>query len=127
MNRNRGLRIGFILIFLFLNLIIVSSNECNCVFIKNETKNSSQVEFMISTLLNKVNELEKPISNESCRFIINQLNSNIEQKNQIIIGQAEKINKYKNYLFFATFTFLGIIILLLNYKRIFESLKIFLD
>ena len=127
MNRNRGLRIGFILIFLFLNLIIVSSNECNCVFIKNETKNSSQVEFMISTLLNKVNELEKPISNESCRFIINQLNSNIEQKNQIITGQAEKINKYKNYLFFATFTFLGIIILLLNYKRIFESLKIFLD
>jgi len=74
---------------------------------------------MISTLLNKVNELEKPISNESCRFIINQLNSNIEQKNQIITGQAEKINEYKNYLFFSIFTFLGIILLLLNYKRIF--------
>ena len=107
--------ISIILLIPTISLILIlyvsaqeTENNCDCVYIRNQTYNSSQIEWITDTLLNKVEELENPISNESCRFIINQLNSNIFMKNNQI--------KYQRIFIFLLISALLLIFLFRLFK-----------
>ena len=88
-------------------LSLVSAEET--IFIRNQTMNATQIEFIFDTLRERIDYLENPIDDNSCRYIISQLNSNIVERNL----QIEELNQKLSQLEYS-----------LNYHKVYIALLI---
>jgi len=96
--------------------------NCDCVEINGTRYNSSQMEFITTGLLKKIEELEHPIKNSSCRMIVNVLNSKIRQLNQTADTKiAELIHTKKQLKLQRILSTLSLIVISLWYLSKFEE------